>query len=107
MTNEFSVDVSEHLNMINDEQIKELITHIKQELSLSNCQINQAGNDIRSYEITTPEGDLFWFYFYVKELPNFHLQRQPFGRPQCKQSFIYEKTIIAHIKHSFSLYYSG
>lgn len=92
---------------MNDNQIKELIAYIKQQLKLSNCQINQAGNDIRSYDITTPEGDLFWFYFYVEDLPDWHLMRRPFGRPQCKQTFIYEQTIIAHIKHCFSLYYSG
>jgi hypothetical protein len=92
---------------MNDGEIKELIAQIKQQLKLSNCRIKKIQDNAQSYEIITPEGDFFWFYFYVQDLPAWNFERIPVGRPSCKQTFIYEKTIMAHIKHCFSLYYSS
>lgn len=92
---------------MNDEKAKKLIAQIQQQLKLSNCQINPVQKEAYSYEIITPAGDSFWFYFYLQDLPDWHLERVSYDRPQSRQTFIYEKTIVAHIKHCFSLYYSG
>lgn len=84
------------------EQIKSLIACVKKQLKLSRCQIRKIRGVDNSYHITTPEGDCFWFYFYCGEGGSWHLERTLGERFACGQTYIYEETIKAHIRHCVS-----